>query len=233
MRVPLSDGRGLRRAQHLHDGRVPSRPRPAATEKTGRRVRERRVFSFSHGDSEGKKKKQKSAKKTKVTASRKPAKKAAPARKAAKKAKAAPARRPAKKAKAARKPAKKAKVARAARPPAKPSVARPKTLQRRDHAGHIDPTYAAELLDKSEPREPDPQSFVEQPRSSDDLVEELGEEFVQEVTGAEYKAEDTLNEEVAEEVGGPFVTTGADTEFAQGTDPSNPPDATREPFPRS
>jgi hypothetical protein len=187
-------------------------------------------------------KKKKAAKKTQVTASRK----------AAKKAKAAPARRPTKgKAASARKVTTKRAAARlpvaARKPPstkktraagvkfvkaaAKPSVARSQPIQRRDHAGHIDPKYAAELLGMSEPHEKDPRAFLGQARSSDDLVEELGEEFVQEVTSAEYKAEDVLNEEIAEEVGGPFVETDAATEFAPGTDASNPESATREPVP--
>ena len=199
-------------------------------------------------------KKKKAAKKTQVTATRKGAKKvkAAPAPKAAKKAKAVPARQAAKKAKAKGAPARTRAPKRSAAPPvaatrkvpatkktpgvkvaapAGPSVARAVPVQRRDHAGHIDPTYAAELLGMSEPKEQDPLAFIERSRSRDDLVEELGEEFVQEATSGEYKAEDVLNAEVPEEVGGPFVETAAATEFAEGTDASNPSSATREPFP--
>jgi hypothetical protein len=196
----------------------------------------------------------KKAKKGNAAPARKAAKKgkAAPARKAAK-GKAAPARGAAKK-KAAKKaapsrktatlratpkpkpPAKKAKAparTKAPRAAAKPIAVPDKPFQRRDHAGHIDPQYAADLLAQGEPREPEPRSFLDQPRSGDDLAEELGEAFVQEVTSAEYKAEDTMNAEVIEEVGGPFVETDGKTEFAPGTDPSNPESATREPFPRS
>ena len=78
-----------------------------------------------------------------------------------------------------------------------------------------------------------PNSFVERPRSRDDLVEQLGEEFVEETTSAEHKGEERLDQEVPEELGGPFVETRADTEFAHGTDPSNPKTSTREPFPRT
>jgi len=197
------------------------------------------------------KKKKAANKKMKVTSARRAAKKAksAPTRTAAKKSRTAPARRagkgkPALAGKArkrvagrpaaavARKAsAKKTRAAKVAQTAGKPGVARAQPLQRRDHAGHIDPKYAADLLEMSEPRETDPRGFLERPRSSDDLVEELGEEFVQTATSAEYKAEDALNEEVTEEVGGPFVETGSETEFAQGTDPSNPESATREPFP--
>jgi len=187
-------------------------------------------------------KKKAAKKKTKPTRARKaakrtPAKKAkrsSPARKVSARAKAT---KPVKRAKAA-KPAKVAKAApkkSAAKKVtvAKPGVARAKPIQRRDHAGHIDPKYGADLRTKGSPHEEQTSSFVNRPRSSDDLVEELGEEFVKEATSAEYKAEDTLNQDVTEEVGGPFVVTGAGTEFAAGTDASNPKGATREPFPRT
>jgi hypothetical protein len=169
-----------------------------------------------------------------------------PARKTAKKAKAAPTRRGAKGKAAtkragakpvagarrvsAKKKTRATQVARSVKSAAKPA-ARARPFARRDNAGHINPRYAAELLEMSEPQEKDPRAFLDRPRSGDDLVEELGEEFVQEVTSAEYKAEDALNQPVPEEVGGPFVETNGATEFAAGTDPSNPEGATREPFP--
>ncbi len=37
--------------------------------------------------------------------------------------------------------------------------------------------------------------------------------------------------ELGEEIGGPFVPATAAQEFAEGSDASNPPGATREPFP--
>jgi hypothetical protein len=188
-----------------------------------------------------KKAKKKAAKKktTKATPARTVTKRTPVKRTPAKKAKRASPRHkaPAKKAKAAKpvklaKPATKKPAAKKAGV-AKPGVARAKPIQRRDHAGHIDPKYGAELREKGSPHDEQTSSFVNRPRSSDDLVEELGEEFVEEVTSAEYKAEDTLNQDVSEEVGGPFVETGGGTEFAPGTDASNPAGATREPFPRS
>jgi hypothetical protein len=106
-------------------------------------------------------------------------------------------------------------------------------MRRRDRAGHIDPKYARELIEKGEPREVDPSSFVERPRSRDDLVEQLGEEFVTDVTGAEHRGEDVLDQNVPEELGGPFVESNAASEFAHGTDASNPKNATKEPFPRT
>ena len=92
--------------------------------------------------------------------------------------------------------------------------------------------YAHELLEKSGAADSDPgQSFVDQPRSKDDLVEELGEEFVAEATSAEHAGEDILDQEVPEDRGGPFVETTAKEEFGYGTDLSNPKGAKREPFP--
>jgi len=112
------------------------------------------------------------------------------------------------------------------------SPARAKPIQRRDATGHLNAKYASELRALSS-RDAEPSSFVAKPRSTDDLVEELGEEFVSQATSAEHEGEDVLNQEVPEERGGPFVETSGDQEFAVGTDPSNPKDATREPFPRT
>jgi hypothetical protein len=156
--------------------------------------------------------------------SAKPAKKVAAKKLAAKKA--APKKLAAKKAAPKKLASKKVSVA-------KPGVARAKPIQRRDHAGHIDPKYGAELLEKGSPHDDATASFVNRPRSTDDLVEELGEEYVEGATSAEHPAEEALNQDVSEEVGGPFVETGGGTEFAPGTDASNPASATREPFPRS
>src|ERR1700694_400508 len=56
----------------------------------------------------------------------------------------------------------------------------------------------------------------------DDLAERLGEEFVASATSGEQAAEDMRDEEVPEESGGPFVETSGASEFAYGTDASNP-----------
>jgi hypothetical protein len=160
------------------------------------------------------------------------ARKAAPARKAAKKRAAAAAKAPKRSKKiraAARKPAAaaKKKPARKAAPPKRP------TVQRRDRPGHIDPKYGRELRQRSEPPEPDPESFFQDARTKDDLSEEMGEEVVATATTGEYEAEAVREQDVPEEVGGPFVETTAGEEFAHGTDPSNPKGASREPFPRT
>jgi hypothetical protein len=105
--------------------------------------------------------------------------------------------------------------------------------KRRDATGHLNPKYAAELRERSvesaEPREP--ASFVKGSKSGDPLAEEMGEEFVKTVVSGEDTQEDTLDQVVPEEGGGPFVQTTGGTEFAEGTDPSNPESAEREPFP--
>jgi hypothetical protein len=67
--------------------------------------------------------------------------------------------------------------------------------------------------------------------AEDDLAEEMGEEFVMTATSGEQAAEDFRNQDVPEELGGPFVETSARTEFAYGADPSNPKDAEPAAFP--
>jgi hypothetical protein len=170
----------------------------------------------------------KPAKKLKRAHAKKPAKRAAKRTSAKRPARAASSRRP------VRRAAKTAKTAKtvAKRAPAKTVPARAKALRRRDGTGHLDPQYEAELHARRE-RETDPTGFIVRPRSKDDLVEELGEEFVGTATSGEYEAEDKQNQRVTEEIGGPFVETSGSDEFADGTDASNPKSATREPFPRT
>ena len=67
----------------------------------------------------------------------------------------------------------------------------------------------------------------------DDLAELLAEDFVMGVTSGTDADGDEHEEVVPEELGGPFVETAASTEFAGGTDESNPEDASQEPLPRA
>jgi hypothetical protein len=53
------------------------------------------------------------------------------------------------------------------------------------------------------------------------------------MTSGEDQLGDDLEAEVDEDKGGPFVETSGNTEFAGGTDESNIPEATREPFPKT
>ena len=66
---------------------------------------------------------------------------------------------------------------------------------------------------------------------TDALAEELGEEFVQNVTGADDAAAENRDAQAEEENGGPFVYTTGKTEFADDIDETNPLEATREALP--
>jgi hypothetical protein len=166
----------------------------------------------------------------------------APKRVAAKKA--AAARKPsaaAKKATAAKKPiaAKSARakvVAAPKRPaPAKP-VAKAAPVHRRDGTGHLDPHYAATLRTKSlegRVRDGDEAFIGRSGRSSDNLAEAMGETWVETATSGEDESEEVFNQSVPEDEGGPFVTTTAGQEFAEGTDASNPKRSKREAFPKT
>jgi hypothetical protein len=106
------------------------------------------------------------------------------------------------------------------------------SLRRRDATGHLNPEYAAGLrADGKKPETANAMAFLHRMRSADSLTEQVGEAFVRAALSGEYAGEDA--EPVDEEVGGPFIETRAKTEFAGGTDPSNPEGATREPFPKS
>jgi hypothetical protein len=166
-------------------------------------------------------------------AAKKVAKKAVPAKRAnARPAKAAPAqgKKPVAKKTAAKKPVVKAKASK------KPA---PAAVKRRDGTGHLDPKYAADLRAKSGPRDTDAKDVafvttkVGRGGRNDPLAEELGEEFVETVTSGEDEGTELRDRKVVEELGGPFTVTNAGTEFAEGTDGSNPEGATREPFPRT
>jgi hypothetical protein len=69
-------------------------------------------------------------------------------------------------------------------------------------------------------------------RINDSLAETLAEEYLESATRGEDAVEDTLEEVVPEELGGPFVETTAADEFADGVDGANPEDAEVEPLPR-
>ena len=106
---------------------------------------------------------------------------------------------------------------------------------RRDATGHLNPEYAAELRAHSGElgSSKEDNAFLPSAIRRDALAEELGEGFLRSATGAEDDEEETFEQIVPEESGGPFIVTTGATEFADDTDESNPPDATREPFPRT
>jgi hypothetical protein len=101
-----------------------------------------------------------------------------------------------------------------------------------DNQGHIDPKSAERLLGATaSPNGSDYLAFIETSESEDDLAEELAEVAVVAMTSGEGRMVEDLNGDVEEDWGGPFVVTSANREFANGTDDSNIPEATREPFP--
>ncbi|MEY2934427.1 MAG: hypothetical protein RL033_5176 [Pseudomonadota bacterium] len=115
---------------------------------------------------------------------------------------------------------------------------KPHPIKRRDGVGRIDPRYARELLAKArETKNTDDQSedfaFLKGSRPIDTLARELGETFVQSATSGEESEEERRDELTTEELGGPFVVTSAEEEFAAGTDESNITEALREPLPRT
>jgi hypothetical protein len=65
----------------------------------------------------------------------------------------------------------------------------------------------------------------------DSLAEELGEATVESATSGDQANEAIRNQDVPEDVGGPFVRSTARQEFARGTDASNPEDAEPAEFP--
>jgi hypothetical protein len=67
----------------------------------------------------------------------------------------------------------------------------------------------------------------------DDLAELLAEDFVMSATSNADADGEEHEGVVDEELGGPFVETTGQEEFAEGTDDSNPEDATAEPLPRA
>jgi len=85
-------------------------------------------------------------------------------------------------------------------------------------------------------RADDTNAFVSDPskhesRVRDELAEELGEGFITAATSGQETGQDHLDEVLDEEVGGPFLETSGEEQFATGTDGSNPHDAERAAFP--
>ena len=84
-------------------------------------------------------------------------------------------------------------------------------------------------------RSDDANAFMPDPedgpaRISDDLAEDLAEDYLQAATQG-MEVEEVHDQIVPEEIGGPFVETTAADEFAHDTDEANPEDASREPLP--
>lgn len=170
-------------------------------------------------------------------AKKKKAKKKAPAKKKTAAKKKAPAKNKKAAAKTKSKAAAKTKSKAAAKtkPRAAAKKKAPPQKKRRDATGHLDPAYARDLRRRSKENEEhdDDRGFLIGKRQDDALAQELGREFVETVTSGEDEGVEVRDELVAEEVGGPFVTTTRGQEVAEEPDESNPVDATREPFPKT
>jgi hypothetical protein len=85
-------------------------------------------------------------------------------------------------------------------------------------------------------RPDDADAFIREPdsgpvKSNDDLADELARDFVSAATSGEDVADENFEQEVPEEVGGPFVESDGGREFDLGPDESNPPDSTKEALP--
>jgi hypothetical protein len=117
----------------------------------------------------------------------------------------------------------------------KKTKASPPPAQGYDASGHMNPKHAQHLLDmaRSDRSDDGGAAFVDANRTNDDLAEELAEAAVATMTSGEDQLGPDLDAEVDEDNGGPFVETSGNTEFAGGTDESNIPEATREPFPKT
>lgn len=117
----------------------------------------------------------------------------------------------------------------------KPIEKKPRPTPGYDGSGHMDPAHARRLLRMAREGKVDAGggAFIDAPETQDDLAEGLAEAAVSSMTSGEDQLGADLESVVDEEVGGPFLETSGNTEFAGGTDESNIPEATREPFPKS
>ena len=117
----------------------------------------------------------------------------------------------------------------------KPIEKKPRPATGYDGSGHMDPDHARRLLKMAREGKVDGGSgaFIDAPETRDDLAKGLAEAAVSSMTSGEDQLGADLESVVDEELGGPFLETSGNTEFAGGTDESNIPEATREPVPRS
>ncbi len=106
---------------------------------------------------------------------------------------------------------------------------------RREQApGHFDDRYRQDLLEGQVRRRRESEravGFLTSPRSREELAEKFGEAFVRSATSGHAETPLALDSAGTEDVGGPFVETGEQQEYARGADASNPPDAEPAAFP--
>ena len=99
-----------------------------------------------------------------------------------------------------------------------------------DGAGHVDPRLRDGLRDRAHAEKETVAFLGGHPHSDDPLAEFMGEAVIQAVTTGQDDELESLDAEVTEELGGPFIETTSETEMER-TDPSNVATATRNPFP--
>jgi len=94
------------------------------------------------------------------------------------------------------------------------------------------PMKAMKKMDDGEAFLPDPRDGGPS-RTRDDLAEMMAEEYLSSASSGEESFQKDAERVVAEELGGPFVTSTAEEELADDVDGNNPEGAEAEPFPRA
>jgi hypothetical protein len=100
-----------------------------------------------------------------------------------------------------------------------------------DGAGHVDPRVLQGLRERAQVQRAEATFLDAAAHSSDALAEHMGEAVIEAVTTGQDDELESRDVVTTEEVGGPFVETTREAELADGTDESNIPTATRNPFP--
>jgi hypothetical protein len=100
------------------------------------------------------------------------------------------------------------------------------------HRDDKETRHTQRKMDDGEAFLPDPRDGG-RTRARDDLAEMLAEEYVSSASSGEESFQRDAEKVVAEELGGPFITSTVDDEMADDIDGNNPEGATAEPFPRA
>ena len=97
---------------------------------------------------------------------------------------------------------------------------------------HRDDKETRRQMDDGEAFLPDPRNGGPS-RTRDDLAEMMAEEYLSSASSGEESFQKDAERVVAEELGGPFITSNAEDEMADDVDGNNPEGSTAEPFPRA
>jgi len=106
-------------------------------------------------------------------------------------------------------------------------------VEHRDGAGHLAPSYEAELRAtvESRGRNSEPLAFLRGMSSADTDAEETGEEFVLTVTSGENGGRAADDQDDGERGAGPFAGINARAQFENDTEESDSPNPRRKTFP--